>query len=251
MDERTTYNFLLVGWLVLAGAVFAALMRTTAPYGRFARPGWGPILSARLGWLIMESPAVVMVVLLFALGRHRSAADWTFLAVWNVHYGYRTFIYSQRLRSSRSMPMVVVASGMFFNVVNGYLQGRYLFALGPSRRAEWLTGPAFLAGVALFLGGLCVHVQADNRLRSFRRPGERHYDLPRGGLFHYVSCPNYLGEMVEWAGWALLTWSPAGVAFAVWTAANLLPRALACHRWYRSTFPDYPPRRRAVFPGIL
>ena len=69
--------------------------------------------------------------------------------------------------------------------------------------------------------------------------------------FEWVSCPNYLGEMTEWAGWALATWSLPGLAFAAYTAANLAPRALAHHDWYRERFPDYPPRRRALIPYLL
>jgi hypothetical protein len=30
-----------------------------------------------------------------------------------------------------------------------------------------------------------------------------------------------------------------------------VPRALAHHRWYRTTFPDYPPARTAIIPGLL
>jgi protein-S-isoprenylcysteine O-methyltransferase Ste14 len=66
-----------------------------------------------------------------------------------------------------------------------------------------------------------------------------------------VSCPNYLGEIVEWTGFALLTWSLPAVSFAAWTVANLVPRALAHHRWYRERFPDYPRRRKALIPGLL
>ena len=58
-------------------------------------------------------------------------------------------------------------------------------------------------------------------------------------------------EIVEWLGWALLTWSPAGLAFAAWTMANLVPRARAHHRWYRERFPDYPARRKALVPGLF
>jgi 3-oxo-5-alpha-steroid 4-dehydrogenase 1 len=43
----------------------------------------------------------------------------------------------------------------------------------------------------------------------------------------------------------------AGLAFAVWTAANLIPRALAYHRWYRQEFYDYPPQRKAILPFVL
>lgn len=50
-------------------------------------------------------------------------------------------------------------------------------------------------------------------------------------------------------GWVVIELS--ALAFALWTAANLIPRALWRHRWYRQTFPDYPPSRRAVIPGVL
>ena len=75
--------------------------------------------------------------------------------------------------------------------------------------------------------------------------------MPQGRLFRWVSCPNYLGETIEWAGWAIATWSMAGAAFAFWTAANLVPRAVAHHRWYRQKFPDYPNQRRAILPAIF
>ena len=48
-----------------------------------------------------------------------------------------------------------------------------------------------------------------------------------------------------------MAWSLPALAFAMWTAANLIPRALWRHRWYREKFPDYPPSRRAVIPGVL
>jgi protein-S-isoprenylcysteine O-methyltransferase Ste14 len=102
--------------------------------------------------------------------------------------------------------------------------------------------------VALFFAGLAVNWQADRILRELRRPGETGYKIPVGGLYGLVSCPNYLGEILEWTGWALATWSLPGLMFAVWTAANLVPRARANHKWYRETFSDYPPKRKAVLP---
>jgi hypothetical protein len=41
------------------------------------------------------------------------------------------------------------------------------------------------------------------------------------------------------------------LSFAIWTIANLLPRALQHHRWYQQTFSEYPAERKAVIPFIL
>ena len=75
--------------------------------------------------------------------------------------------------------------------------------------------------------------------------------VPQKGLFKYISCPNFFGEIVEWLGFAIMTWSPAGLAFFLWTFFNLVPRALSHHKWYKRTFKDYPSERKAVFPFIL
>jgi steroid 5-alpha reductase family enzyme len=108
-----------------------------------------------------------------------------------------------------------------------------------------------LIGVFLFALGFAVNHHSDRLLRNLRKPGESGYSIPRGGLFPWVSCPNYLGEIIEWTGWAVATWSPAGLSFAVWTAANLIPRAFRHHRWYRTEFSDYPEKRKAVIPFLL
>ena len=75
--------------------------------------------------------------------------------------------------------------------------------------------------------------------------------MPFGGLFKYVSCPNHLGEIIEWIGFAILSWSLPTFAFALWTIANLLPRAIQHHDWYHNHLEDYPKDRKAVFPYLL
>ena len=252
MGEHVLFPWLLAAWIALAAIVLVVLLRISAPYGRHSRSGWGPTLPAKAGWVLMELPAVVVPAILFALGDRHGPAAWIFLGLWEAHYLHRVFVYPFRLRGAeRRSPWAVVGMALAFNVVNGYLNGRYLFALGPERNPGWLVDPRFLVGLSLFGGGMLLNLWADQRLRSLRAPGETGYRIPQGGAFRLVSCPNYLGEIVEWIGWAILTWSPAGLAFAIWTAANLVPRALSHHRWYQRTFPDYPAERRAVVPGLL
>jgi 3-oxo-5-alpha-steroid 4-dehydrogenase 1 len=252
MSQHILFNTLLLSWFALAVVTFVALLFVAAPYGRHTRQGWGPSVGSRLGWVIMEAPAALVFVLLFALGQHREAPSaWVFFVLWEAHYVHRAFVYPFSLRgTSKRMPLVVVGMAFLFNVVNGYFNGRYLFTLSGGYPAGWLADPRFVAGLALFLAGYIINRQADRTLRHLRQPGESGYVVPQGGLYRWVSCPNYLGEIVEWMGWALATWSLAGLAFAVWTVANLAPRARAHHRWYREHFADYPPERKALLPGL-
>jgi steroid 5-alpha reductase family enzyme len=236
----------------LALVTVVALTFVRAPYGRYARAGWGPTLSGRAGWLLMESPAVLFFAAVYGAGTQRAEmVPLVLLALWQLHYLQRTFLFPMRLqRTEKRMPVLVVLLGAGFNFLNAFINARWISELG-HYPLTWLTDPRFLLGVAVFLAGRLLNVRSDRALLRLRAPGESGYRIPHGGLFEWVSCPNYLGEIIEWFGWALATWSWAGLAFAVYTVANLAPRAPAHHSWYRERFPDYPSRRRALVPGLL
>lgn len=250
MTPATGQTALVVLELVLAVPTFVTLRFIAAPYGRYRRQGWGPTLPARLGWVLMESPSVLLFGGVYLAGRHSDQiVPLVLLAMWQAHYLYRAVVYPLLLRPGAEMPWAVVGLGFAFNVLNAWINARWIGDLG-EYQLDWLVDPRFLIGAALFGAGLTLHVTSDRSLRRLRRPGETGYSIPRGGAFELVSCPNYLGEIVQWLGWALATWSLAGLAFAVYTTANLAPRALAHHDWYRGQFPDYPPRRRALIPLV-
>jgi steroid 5-alpha reductase family enzyme len=78
------------------------------------------------------------------------------------------------------------------------------------------------------------------------------YTIPHGGMFRYVTAPHFLGEIIEWIGYAIAAKSLAAWSFPIWTAANLVPRALMQHAWYQETFRDtYPNERRAIVPFFM
>lgn len=252
MKELTVFNGLLVGWFVLAIVVFVALFFVAAPYGRHTRKGWGYTVGNKLGWVLMEAPAPIVFVVCFLLGSHKNTAVvFVLLGLWEAHYLHRAFIYPFGLRgTARRMPLLVVSFGFLFNVMNGYLNGRYITGFSGGYASSWLSDPRFIVGTVLFITGFVINRQADLALRSLRKPGESGYKISYSRFYRWVSSPNYLGEITIWLGWALATWSLPGLAFALWTVANLLPRARAHHTWYRQTFPDYPPERKALLPGI-
>ena len=251
--QISVFNCVVLCWFGVGLVTVVSLFFVTAPYGRYGRSGWGPMLDARLGWVLMELPAVAIVAALFVTsGRGGDTVGLVFFLMWEIHYVQRTFIYPALLPPGSSpMPLSIPLLATVFNLFNGYLQGGWLYRVGPVYDTAWLHGPRFIAGAALFFGGMAINLHADNVLRNLRKPGETGYKVPRGGFYRWVSCPNYLGETVEWTGWAIATWSPAGAAFAFWTAANLVPRAVAHHRWYREKFPEYPNERKAVIPFVF
>lgn len=234
-----------------APAVFILLYFVTAPYGRYFREGWGPSIDARASWVLMELPAVVVIagIVLFD-GRQASIIAILLLGLWEVHYLYRTFLFPMLLRDNgKRFPIVLIFFAAIFNSLNGYANGNFL--TGFSLPDGGVFSDARLGiGVALFAAGFIIHVRADHELRKLRKPGEIGYRIPRGGLFNLISSPNYFGEIAEWTGWALATWSLAGLGFAVFTAANLVPRAHANRAWYLATFPDYPRSRKRIIPFV-
>jgi protein-S-isoprenylcysteine O-methyltransferase Ste14 len=257
MGELRFYHALVLGYPVLAGVVAMLLLFITVPYGRHntgagKKSGWGPQVGSRFGWLLMEVPASLAPIFFFALGERRDALTWVFLFLWQLHYVHRAFIFPFRRRGGvASMPLLIALLGLLFNLINAYLNWRYLTHFAPPYPDSWWGDPRFLLGVLFFLIGFYVNRHADWVLIRLRRPGETGYKIPYGGLYRLISCPNYFGEILQWCGWALCTFSLAGFGFAVWTAANLVPRALAHHRDYRSRFTNYPRERRAVFPFLL
>jgi protein-S-isoprenylcysteine O-methyltransferase Ste14 len=195
----------------------------------------------------MEAPAALLLpgLALPALLRERWSTGLMLVGLWLLHYVNRAFVFPFRLRSTRPMPFSVIGMAIAFNIMNGWLNAHGLLAPELGRAA--LSSPRVLCGVALFLAGLLINWDADARLVRLRAPGGA-YAIPRGGLYEWVSCPNYLGELIEWGGFALATGSFAALAFVVWTFANLAPRARSHHRWYREHFADYPRARRALIP---
>ena len=256
MTEAEIHRFILLGVFLAAGVTFAATGLKTVPYGRHQDGGKSGVgIPERLGWILMESPSVFGFFWIFQQGpRSGDLVPMVFLCMWMAHYVHRGLWYPLRKRvvPGRTMPLLmVIVPGFVFNSANAYLNARWLTALGPAYPIAWLWSFRFLYGSLLFITGFVINRWADWKLSKLRAPGETGYKIPRGGLFDEITCPNYLGEILQWIGFAIATWSLPGTVFAVFTAANLIPRAVSHHLWYQREFPDYPKRRRAIIPYLL
>src|SRR5512146_1573587 len=148
--------------IVLALPTFLALLFFAAPYGRHSRPGWGPAIPARVAWLVMESPAPLVFAIVYATAPNRGdAAPLVFLAMWEIHYVYRAFVYPRRIgRNATPLPAGVMLLAITFNVLNAWINARWISAV-ESYPPSWLATPRFAAGAALFAGGLALNVACD------------------------------------------------------------------------------------------
>ena len=256
-----TYDTVLALAYGLVALVFIGAALTKSPYGRFASDKWGVNLSPRLGWFLMELPATLSFVYFYFRGRNRfEIVPLFFLLVWLIHYGNRGFVFPYLIRSPKgakaSFSITIVLTGWLVTTLHGYLNAAYISDLGTHFTLDWLTDPRFLFGITLYYASFVLNIHSDAIIRNLRtvdeiERGEKAYRIPRGGLFRFVTNPSYLTEISAFTGFAIATWSLGATFILLITIANLVPRALQTHRWYREKFPDYPRNRRALIPFVF
>ncbi len=248
------YKVVVYSFLGLGLIIFVLLQFISAPYGRHNRKGWGIQINERLAWFLMEFPsALLMALYFFGSKRIKEPVFIVFISLFEIHYIHRSLIYPWMIRGKHKMPLLIMLFGVTFNLFNTYIQGLWLFYLSPSSMYtnRWLYSPQFIIGVIIFIAGFIINKHSDKILRNLRKKGESDgYKIPYGGMFRFVSSPNYFGEILEWIGWAVVTWSIPGLTFALWTFFNLAPRARSHYKWYLEKFPDYPKNRKILIPFI-
>jgi len=247
------FNILLWTQLLISVPVFIVLFFLPAPYGKHLKTSWGPRISSKYAWVLMELPAVVVMLSIYVVNySEQGLVSTVFILIWMSHYAYRTFIYPFRTNNpSKPFPIAIVFFGFLFNCMNGIINGVFLFEIRVIENIAWLSSPVFIIGLGLFVIGMIINKKGEYDFKQLVRTSENNYVIPSGGLLNTVSNPHYLGELIQWFGWAVLCWSPAGLAFFIFTFANLFPRAIMNHRWYKNEFPDFPVDKKAIIPYVI
>jgi protein-S-isoprenylcysteine O-methyltransferase Ste14 len=217
-----------------------------APYGRHTSKKWGISIDNKLGWIIMELPALIVCPAIYFYFKIDFDISIMFIYLWIIHYFNRTIIFPFRIKTKgKKMPLAIVLSAFFFNIVNGLINGYFLSTIKLNSVSIFL-----ITGFLLFVLGLYINISSDNKLIKLRKI-KKGYFVPKGGLFKYISCPNFFGEILEWFGFALMTFNIGSLSFFIWTCCNLIPRSLAHHTWYKNKFNGYPKERKAILPFLI
>ena len=259
VHDPALVSYIITGILALGG--FQVFMHVTglgaAPTGKFnsgtlALPVGLPV---GVAWWTMEQPAflVPLASLLCYLGDGGEVHPGVLLlGMPMAHYLQRAYIYPWLSRGS-NYPLHAWASAMAFCIANGTAQANDLL-YGPTRAVPWsaLYSTRAVLGFALFAFGMAANIHSDYILRSLRAPGSREYRIPRGGLFEYVSGAHFVGEIIEWSGYAVAcNFATAPLAFAAFNWMGIGTRAMATHAWNLRTFGDkYPKDRKKLVPFV-
>lgn len=240
MITEAIFNGLIYGMTAMAVVVFVSLYFVTAGYGQFRTRQWGWCVNNKLGWVLMEVPVfIVMLWIWWSSPLKWHLPQLVLFCLFELHYFQRSLVFPFLLKGQGKMPVAIMMMGFLFNLINGFLQGGGLY-LFPNPDFE--EGAAYLlrwnavCGILLFFVGMAVNLHSDHIIRHLRKPGDTRHYLPQKGMYRYVTSANYLGEIVEWTGFALAAATPAAWVFPIWTAANLVPRAHAIYNRYKDEF---------------
>ena len=237
-------------WIFSGILLFPVLIKIKAPYGRHTSKKWGITINNKIGWILMELPALLICPIYYILqNSNLYTINTIFISLWILHYFNRTIIYPLRIKTKgKRMPLIIAVSALIFNIINGLINGYYLSNTNYLEINYYIL----LLGLIIFFTGLIINVNSDNKLIGLRLKNEENkYVIPNGGLFNYISCPNFFGELIEWLGFGIITLNLGSLSFFIWTFINLVPRAISHHKWYKDNFKDYPKNRKAIIPKLL
>jgi len=237
--------------IVVAIATFITLFFVEAGYGILRTEKWGKTINNKWAWFFMEFPifiAMIILCLCFTDVHQWEVMPLVFLLIFQAHYIQRTLIFPFLLKGKSRMPIGIVCLGISFNILNSMMQGYWIFnvayiqepqALFVQAGTNWFYSWQFILGTCLFIVGYIINLRSDYIIRHLRKdPNDTKHYFPKGFMFNYVTSANYFGELIEWLGFAILTWSVSGLVFFIWTFANLVPRANAIYKRYKAEFPE-------------
>ena len=271
ISKEDNFNFYIqLGFLLSDIPIFITLFFVKAYYGKFFNDynkyrSFIPTISSRTSWIIQECPCVFITIFyLFKYFNSTSIINSILLLAFLIHYIHRTFIFPFKIKNSKNNPIEITLMAFTFCFFNAIMINRSILLFSNYFNNDSndfiLSIIQILIGYFIFFVGMYINIKHDYLMISFRKKNKdkSEYILPRGYLYELISCPNYFGELLEWLGFAILTGTFSGFVFFISTFANLFPRAIKYHNWYKNKFKDEfnnkkdnVKDRKAIIPYII
>ncbi|CAD8116194.1 unnamed protein product [Paramecium sonneborni] len=244
------FDFQFISIIIILGFSFAAWTADLLKigYGKHLSHYMKLTLPSKLGWILYECPNLIWFI--YFLSDIKFDLNSLPIILFVTHYFNRVIIYPLRLSPfARPIPIEVVTSAILFTTCNGYLQ--ISTHLNQDHQFQIFDYLRILLGLLVFLYGMTSNIKCDNILRNLKKINSNEYKIPFGNLFELVSSGHYLGEIIEWFGYFLVSGQWSGFLFFFSTLSILSARAISTHKWYKNKFHNYPKQRKAIIPYIL
>ena len=253
--DKDDYNFYIqICFLVLDVPIFLCLIFIKAYYGKFFNSNSEegncfqrtirkifPVIPSRISWIIQECPCV-FITIFFLIYYYNNLNYKNILVIipFLAHYIHRSFVFPFVIYSSKNNPLEITLMAFTFCFFNAIMINRSIFCLiiDYELKSFWLN---YMFGLTIFGLGMYINMKSDYSMikqRNANKDSNNKYIIPRGFMYELISCPNYFGELTEWLGFFILSDSFSGLVFFVSTFANLFPRAIQYHQWYKNKFKD-------------
>ena len=253
--NKDDFNFYIqMGFLILDIPIFLCLLFIKAYYGKFFDSKSEdsnciqkilrkifPVIPSRISWIVQECPCVfVTIFFLVYYFQNLNFQNLLMIAPFVLHYIHRTFIFPFMIHSSKNNPLEITLMAFTFCLFNGFMINRSIFCqiIYYKQQIFWLN---YIFGLTTFCIGMYINIHSDYSMikqRNANQDKTNKYIIPRGFMYELISCPNYFGELTEWLGFFILSNSFSGLVFFISTFANLFPRAIQYHQWYKNKFKE-------------
>ena len=218
--------------LMAAALAFGeATGRLRLPYSKF---GTGGGVNSRAGLtLAYATPICVYIALWIEGGAPQTPYHLVVLAAFLFHFVRR--ILEILFVNSYSRPTLLCALVTIALLYGGAATSCAFFQV--HTLGQPTSNPIFMLGVLVFAFGELLNGYHHWLLARLRAPGVRTYGVPRGGLFGWAASPHYLGEILSFVGYAMMSDLLPVWGNALVMSAYLASRANTTLKWYQREMP--------------
>ncbi|KVI07405.1 hypothetical protein Ccrd_014237 [Cynara cardunculus var. scolymus] len=218
----------------------AELIGNHLQYSKFATSNsdQGIKVSGRTGFLIFYTPAFLAGLLSFFV--FPATGDLRFLLL------KFAVIFVHKYSGDVILGSTILISISYFSIAACLIVVHYL-SLG-------LPEPSFdlkYIGLIVFTLGIFGNFYHHNLLAKLRKPNEKVYKIPQGGLFNLVICPHYLFEILVFWAFYFISQTPMAFACAFGDSIYLISRSYMTRKWYVNKFEDFPKNVKCVIPYVF
>ncbi|KAM0801570.1 3-oxo-5-alpha-steroid 4-dehydrogenase family protein-like protein [Usnea florida] len=204
-----------------------------------------------LGPLLIH-PALYLILPSTSSGSGPSYLQTLTLTLICLHFAKRELetLFIHRFSSATMPAFNIFKNSAHYWLLSGLNMAYWIYL--PSAAAASASNPLITyPGLAMFVIGELGNLSNHLTLRNLRSSGSAERGIPQGLGFGLVTCPNYMFEVLAWAGIALVSWSWSTVLFAAAATVQMGLWAKKKEARYRKDFGGkYQKKRFSMLPGI-